>query len=444
MINKYMNRTKKVTTMIVAFATVLVLNACGHNNYDNAGTTSVQLEKNSDDKSVVGMTHTAKELAKLMYPGWNLANTMEGGDAKNNNTNNGGVAAETAWQSTKTTQALINYVKSQGFKSVRIPCAWIMGHVSNSTNGTIDAAWLARVKEIVDYCVNDGLYVVLNDHWDGGWLEDSGYSESTNTYSAVSEATIVSKIAVLKNLWTQIATEFKGYDEHVIFAGQNEPFQKYNLFATHHAALTPILERYNQAFVDAVRATGGNNATRTLVAQGPSTNIESTYNYFTMPTDAATSRLMCEVHYYEPWDFSGGESGSVLYWGSGNHYGNSYNATWGEESWISSQMSKMKTKFVDKGYPVIIGEYGANWRDVSSVSGASQDKHNASIQSYFYEVNKQCVNDGIVPFVWDINSTNRNGLKGVMTVLDRSSLSVYNKYAMDGIIKGVSAGTWPY
>lgn len=390
---------------------------------------------------VAGMSHSASELSALMYPGWNLGNTLEGGSSDNNYTNKGGIDAETAWQNTKTTQAIIDYVKQQGFKSVRIPCSWIMGHISDANNSTIDATWMARVKEIVDYCINAGLYVVLNDHWDGGWIEVNGFSSSSSSYSLVDEATITAKIAVLKKIWTQIATEFKGYDEHVLFAGMNEPFQEYNLFNSHHEALTPILKRYNQAFIDAVRATGGNNATRTLVVQGPSTSITSTVKYFSMPTDVVTGRMMCEVHYYEPWDFCGSEDGSILYWSSANH-GTSYNATWGEESWIKSQFESMKTNFVDKGYPVIIGEYGANWRDVSSISGADQDKHNASIKSYYYEVNRQAVNNGIVTFAWDINSTNKNGKKGTMTIINRSNLSVFNQFALDGIIQGTKADSW--
>lgn len=392
--------------------------------------------------NVAGMSHSAIELSRLMYPGWNLGNTLEGGNSANNNTNNGGVGAETAWQGTVTTQAVIDFVKAQGFKSVRIPCSWIMGHITDANSVTIDATWMARVKEIVDYCINDGLYVVLNDHWDGGWIEVSGYSASTSSYSAVDEATITSKIATLKKLWTQIATAFKGYDEHVLFAGMNEPFQQYDLFNSRHEALTPILKRYNEAFVEAVRATGGNNASRTLVVQGPSTSIESTYKYFTMPTDIVSGRLMCEVHYYEPWDFCGSGDGNVLYWGSANH-STRYNATWGEEDWVTTQMNRMKTKFVDKGYPVIIGEYATLWRDVSGISGAEQTRHNASVKYYYYEINRQAVSNGIVTFAWDTNSANQNGKNGTSTIINRAKLSVFNQYALDGIMEGTKAATFP-
>ena len=119
------------------------------------------------------MELSAREVSALMAPGWNLGNTMEAaktweGVALYNN--KGGVGSETAWQPTKTTQAVIDFVKSQGFRSVRIPCAWVLGHISDAQAYTIDKAWMARVKEVVDYCINADLYVVLNDHWDGGWL----------------------------------------------------------------------------------------------------------------------------------------------------------------------------------------------------------------------------------------------------------------------------------
>ena len=161
---------------------------------------------------------TATEVINDMAPGWNLGNTLEGvatwagTDFLNNK---GGLGAETSWQDTKTTQEIIDYVKSLGFKSVRIPCAWVYGHISNATTYEIDSQWMTRVKEVVDYCIRDGLYVVLNDHWDGGWLE--------NHIADTDAATIKKNKTILTALWTQIANVFKDYDEHLLFAGLNEP-----------------------------------------------------------------------------------------------------------------------------------------------------------------------------------------------------------------------------
>lgn len=364
---------------------------------------------------VSDMNLSAMEVAKLMYPGWNLGNTMEGGDFKNNFTNNGGVSAETSWQSTKTTQKIIDFVKAQGFKSIRIPVSWVMGHIVDADNMTIDEAWVNRVKEIVNYCVADGLYVIINDHWDGGWIEVDGFSASRDSYIAVDEATIVSKSDKLKKLWTNIANAFKDYDEHVVFAGLNEPFQEYNLFNTHHKELTPILERYNQAFVDAVRSTGGNNTSRVLVVQGPSTNISSTCSYLTMPTDSKPDRLMVEVHYYDPWNFTSGQVD-----------------TWNDAASVKTQFESMKTNFVDKKIPVIIGECGANWQKDNTT-------FNATLKSWYKAVFQYAGDCGLVPFAWDINSCSIPN----MSIINRSSISLWNTPAMGGISDGVSSAKWP-
>jgi endoglucanase len=363
------------------------------------------------------MDRTAKELAKAMYPGWNLGNTMEAGDVANNFTNAGGLGAETAWQSTQTTKALIDFVKAQGFKSVRIPTSWVMGHITDAENMTIDPAWLARVKEIVDYCISDGLYVFINDHWDGGWIEVEGFSKTSSSYEAVDETIIADKVNKLKKLWTNIATYFKDYNEYLMFAGLNEPFQEYSLFSTRHSELTPILERYNQAFVDAVRATGGNNAKRVLIVQGPSTNISSTVNYFNMPTDTENGKLMVEVHYYEPWDFCGS------------------NATkdWNADASVKTSFESLKTKFVNHDIPVVIGEYGANWQE-------NTESHNDAIRRYFKSVVENAGNCGIVPFAWDINVVSYPN----MSIINRTGLSVWNTPAMTGITEGVAAAQWPY
>lgn len=363
------------------------------------------------------MDRTAKELAKAMYPGWNLGNTMEAGDMANNFTNAGGLGAETAWQSTQTTKALIDFVKAQGFKSVRIPTSWVMGHITDAENMTIDPAWLARVKEIVDYCISDGLYVFINDHWDGGWIEVEGFSKTSSSYEAVDETIIADKVNKLKKLWTNIATYFKDYNEYLMFAGLNEPFQEYSLFSTRHSELTPILERYNQAFVDAVRATGGNNAKRVLIVQGPSTNISSTVNYFNMPTDTENGKLMVEVHYYEPWDFCGS------------------NATkdWNADASVKTSFESLKTKFVNHNIPVVIGEYGANWQE-------NTESHNDAIRRFFKSVVENAGNCGIVPFAWDINVVSYPN----MSIINRTGLSVWNTPAMTGITEGVAAAQWPY
>lgn len=376
-------------------------------------------------------------IASDMYPGWNLGNTMEV------------TAGETSWQKTLTTQAIIDFVKAQGFKSVRIPCAW---NSFIDSQGKIDWDRLDRVREIVDYCINDGLYVILNDHWDDGWIEELGFSKSSNRYWAMDDADVAEKSARLQTLWTAIATAFNNYDDHLIFAGLNEPFQNSTLFGdlsdSERATLTGYLNTYNQTFVNAVRGTGGNNLKRTLVVQGPATNIDYTVSStlgFTMPTDLNEGYLMVEVHYYDPWEFCGEEENGKYYWGDAQiAESSSYNATYSiSEASVKTQMAKMREKFVYNGYPVIIGEYGAQWRDVSSVTDASQERHNASVKAWHKSVTSEAINNGCVPFVWDINSPDQSGTKGVMTIIDRANLSVFCSPALEGITEGVAAATWP-
>lgn len=369
------------------------------------------------------MEQTAKDVAQRMMPGWNLGNTLEAGKSWEGVTtfsNKGGLGSETAWQPTKTTQAIIDYVKSLGFRSVRIPCAWVWGHIADAENYTIDATWMKRVKEVVDYCINADLYVLLNDHWDGGWLDDN--LTATGTQKEKNKA-------VLTAIWTQIATEFKDYDDHLVFAGQNEP-------PINKQTDVSALVEYQQTFIDAVRATGGNNVKRLLVVQGPSTDAEKTCNWLAgkMPVDPS-GKLAVEVHLYYPWNFWGMEKdeswGNMFYyWGKGNHVsGSKHNATYGEEADLQALLDNLKKKFIDKGYPVINGEYGVIWRTVTGAN-ESQEKHNASIKYYYRFMNQLCMERGIVPMVWDTNycsGTNN------MTIIDRKNLSVYNPYMMEGI-----------
>ena len=379
----------------------------------------------------------AIEIAPKMYPGWNLGNTLEGGGTDNVYTNNGGLGAEKAWQGTTTTQAIIDFVAAQGFKSVRIPASWVMGHIIDADELTIDPVWMNRVKEIVDYCINDGLYVLLNDHWDGGWIQGTFKQD-------ISEPTVAANCEKMKKLWTQIAEAFKDYDEHLLFAGLNEP-------EAEKEEQIKALMTYEQAFIDAVRATGGNNATRTLVVQGPNTSIELSSQYVDMSKfeDTASKALMIEVHYYSPPQFTGvweGPNGDEPYyfWGAANHVPSGtykkYNCTWGEEAYVREQFQMMKEAFVDKGYPVILGEYGANWREFSNNS--IQKKHDASLWLFHKTINEEAIKRGIIPYVWDINNPNRYGTGGIMCIIDRSKPAVFDTNSLDGIMSGAAAATW--
>jgi len=374
----------------------------------NSGSLTIFLFVLFLNTSLFSQLPTAQQIASQMKIGWNLGNTLEA------------ICGENTWGNPNTSQRLIDSVKAAGYDAVRLPCAWDC----HTTNGVIDPAWIARVKEVVDYCINDSMYVVLNIHWDGGWLENN---VTTSAQEAVN--------AKQQNYWTQIANYFKDYDEHLLFAGANEP-------NVENATGMSVLLSYHQTFINAVRATGGNNSSRTLIIQGPSTDIDKTNNLMnTMPTDSIANRLMVEVHYYTPWQFCGMTNDETwgkmfYYWGNGYHSTTDVtrNATWGEESQLEQYMGLMKTKFVDKGIPVILGEYGVVKRTLTGNS--DQDLHLAS-RLYFYKYFvESAVNKGIIPFNWDTGPYGNN----TMGIFDRNTGAVADQGLLDSIMRGAGKG----
>lgn len=372
---------------------------------------------------------TAMDIAADMVPGWNLGNTLEPGPC---NWLSNELDYETAWQGSKTTQQIIDFVKAQGFRSIRIPCSW---YVHMDQNYNISPAWMNRVQEVVDYCIKDGLYVILNDHYDNGWIEKS--------FAGQTAASVSKNCFILGMMWKQIATRFRDYDHHLLFAGMNEPDAAGDQ-SNDKAADIATLIKYEQAFVNAVRQTGGNNTTRVLVVQSPSTSIDLAYQYDVMPTDPTPNAMMLEVHFYSPYNFTmmtKDESWGyqAYYWGSGNHVtGSKHNVTWGEESYVQTQMRQMKTKYTSKGIPVMMGEFGTLWRTMPQ--GESQEKHDASVYTWYKTVCRYAVHNGVVPFVWDTNACQ----KPSMDIINRKTLTVFNQKALDGIIEGCSEVQWPY
>lgn len=354
----------------------------------------------------VGMESDALVLAAKMYAGWNIGNTLEA------------IGGETAWGNPKVTEDYIKKIKELGFNAIRIPCAWDQ-YIEDAETYKIKDSWLNRVNEAVGYCVANDMYAIVNIHWDGGWLENNCTPDKQEENNRKQHA-----------LWTQIANKLNHYDEHLLFAGTNEP-------NVDNAQKMVVLKSYLQTFIDAVRATGGNNAVRNLIVQGPNTDIDMTNNLFgDMPTDVIPNRLMLEVHYYNPWTFCGltqDESwGRMAYfWGAYSVTGSDRNATSGGETEMKSLFAKMKTKFVDKGIPVILGEYGAI--TMRTGLGEHQEAHNKSRNLYDETVTREAKNHGMVPFYWETGG-----------VVSRNMGEIKDNYAMDGILKGAKEGKYPF
>ena len=352
-----------------------------------------------------GMSSNAVDLAAKMKLGWNIGNTLEAS------------GSETAWGNPKVTKELIDLVKANGFNAIRIPCAW--NQYANPTTGLISAAWLSRVKEVVQYCVDNDMYVIVNIHWDGGWLEENCTEDKKEANNAKQKA-----------FWEQIATQLRDFDEHLLFASANEP-------NVADATQMAVLKSYHQTFIDAVRSTGGKNTYRNLIVQGPSTDIEKTNQLMTtLPTDATPNRMMAEVHFY-PYQFTlmtKDETWGKMfyYWGAGNHSptDTQRNPTWGEEAFIDTVFLSMKTQFVDKGIPVILGEFGAIKRDLTGDALTLHLKSRADFLKYVVKSSKQ---NGLIPFYWDAGNLGVN----TMSLFDRSNNTVYDSQALKGLQDGL-------
>lgn len=350
------------------------------------------------------MDSTAVQLASHIKLGFNIGNTLEATGGK----------SETYWGNPKITKEFVAFVKQAGFSAIRLPASW--DQYANPTTAEIDPTWLNRIKEVVQYCVDNNLYVIVNIHWDGGWLENNVTLAKQEQSNAKQQA-----------FWEQIATHLRDFDEHVLFASANEP-------NVETAEEMGVLLSYHQTFINTVRATGGKNAHRVLILQGPATDIDKTNKLWTtMPTDNISNKLMAEIHYYSPWNYTGmtkDESwgNQFFYWGKNFHSttDTAHNPTWGEEDYVDQRFKLMKTQFVDKGIPVIMGEFGTGVR--KNLTGTDLQLHLDSRAYYFNYLTKQAIANGMVPFVWDTGD-----------LLDRTNNKVLDQQAFDALIQGAAA-----
>lgn len=357
------------------------------------------------------------QIVEAMGPGWNLGNQLE------SVTDN--VPQETNWGNPVITEKLIQSVKAAGFKSIRIPVSYF-AKIDDDKDYTIDSKWLDRVQEVVDYCIKNDLYAVINIHGDGyntidgSWLLCNGKNQTE----------IKKKY---KKVWKQIAERFKNYDEHLLFESMNEEFD--GSYSEPNKEYYQNINDYNQIFVDTVRKTGDNNTKRWLIIPGWNTNIDYTAgDYgFKLPTDQyrdksidkEEQRIMISVHYYSPWDFCGGENGVITQWGN-EADDPSKTSTTCDETYMKNQLNLMKTTFADKGYPVFIGEYG-------SITKTSYDSENEYYRAYF--ARKLCQlsrKNGCIPMYWD------NGYNGVhgFGLFDRTTCEITQPVIIDAIMEG--------
>ena len=360
-----------------------------------------------------GMSSTAMQLTSNITMGYNIYNTMEAPDG------------ETGWGNPVITQQLIDLIKQSGMNAVRIPIQYDESHLINRATAQINPAWLDRVKQVVQYCANDNMYVMVDIHWDGGWLDCTATGAKQDTINARQKA-----------YWEQIATTLRDFDEHVMFASANEPN------AT-DVPTTKTLMRYHQTFINAVRSTGGKNSYRSLIIQSPSTSIDlaneylkpgNVYKVVQLPTDKVPNKMIIEFHYYTPPNFcilsvdaSWGKE--AYFWGADFHTTNPLfadrNSTFNEEHYADSIFKTAKANFISKGIPMIMGEYGTAYH-ADKLTGYSADSLlSVNSQMHFYSyITKQAKANGVSPFIWASDAFNRQ------------NNTVENQRTLDSLKKG--------
>ena len=367
---------------------------------DTTETASSAQESETTQETDDSENLTALELSKLMGNGINLGNTMEAYGRPELGINADTSKYETFWGQPVTTEEMIAGMKNSGFDSIRIPVAWT--NMMDYENGdyTIADAYLDRVDELITYAINNGMYVIINDHWDGSWW---------GMFGSATEETRETAFTMYTSMWTQLAERYHDYDESLIFESGNEELGNRlndtdickDSGSLSEDECYEMTNRINQTFVDTVRATGGNNADRFLLIAGYNTNIAKTCDdRFKMPKDTIPDKLLVSVHYYDPWNYCGTDSGTQ--WG-----------THGEYETQNADLKKM-TKFTEQGYGVIIGEYGVLAKD----DGTLKD----SITAYTENLLDNCDRYNFVPMLWD---TSTFFLRSELTFSDDDLLALY-------------------
>jgi len=352
-----------------------------------------------DTSTTSGMRDlTSLEIAAEMAPGVNLWNTL---DAYGSSWTSG-LNTEIAWGQSFTTKEMVTAIKARGFNTLRIPVTWFQ-HLGEAPDYTVDDEWMDRVEEVANYALDNGMYAIINIHHDDYHAPPTDPAEAYNhegswllpTYAAQTEGT-----AQLEKLWTQIATRFKDYDEHLLFETMNEPRE----VGTAHewtggtAENREVVNAFNLAAVDAIRATGGNNAERfVMIPQVGASEVG--LDDLVIPHD--DPNIIVSVHNYNPFNFTLNESGTDA---------------WGTDAEVTALQDNIKgyhDKFVAEGRAVIIGEWGAG------------DKDNYDTRVKYYETfANACATNDITSIAW-IYSFNRTTLEWEQPLLEDAILSAY-------------------
>ncbi|MDR0315566.1 MAG: glycoside hydrolase family 5 protein [Treponema sp.] len=330
----------------------------------------------------------AAALVRDMGIGVNIGNTFD-------SLNTGNIAGETGWGNPKVSRQYIRALKSRGYKSIRLPVSWV-DYMGSAPDYEIRASWMNRVAEVAKWIIEEDMYCILNLHHDGGG--DFDRQGNINSKYWIKQISIPEKEDETSRrfaaVWKQIALRFRDTGDKLILEAMNEMGFD-NLWnrwggTSGKSEAYRLLNKLNQTFVDAVRATGGNNTARFLLVSGYWTDIDQSCDpLFLMPDDTADDRLILSVHYYTPATFCILEQDEL--WGKNKiDWGNDETRV-EDEAELSRQFNKLKTNFLDAGIPVILGEYGATKRNKAG-DGRTR---------WMTAVTQICIDNGICPVLWD-------------------------------------------
>lgn len=353
--------------------------------FEGCTVTQVRIYDNRSDIPTEVSGFTASQIAANMGKAWNLGNALE--------STIDGVADETLWNNKfPVSKEMFDAVRAAGFQTVRIPVSYLDKITYDSENGKyiVDDTYMARVKQVVDSALASGLYVVIdmhNDGSDGVYVDENGVNRNSKWLDITKTGTEFNNIKTkFANVWSDIATTFADYDQHLLFEGFNELNNGYDTAPT--TAELNNINALNQAFVTAVRSTGGNNTDRVLVLNGYNADIDMTVmtGGFSKPNDTSEDRLMLSVHYYDPYDFTLNENGTSV---------------WNESEQIidiMNQFYKISLFASSKNMPVFLGEYGAIYKN--------NDTYRSS---YIRNINQMASVYGFVTAYWDNGFTDQYG-----------------------------------
>ena len=354
---------------------------------------------------------TSMQLSALMKAGVNVGNTFEAVIVRNDGSLSGD---ETCWGNPTPNKVLFEGIKAAGFDVVRIPVAY-SHQFEDAATYKIKSAWMDKVEAAVKAALDAGLYVIINIHWEGGWLN---HPVDANK-EALDER--------LEAMWKQIALRFRDYDDRLLFAGTNEVNNDDANGAQPTEENYRVQNGFNQVFVNTVRATGGRNHYRHLIVQAYNTDVAKAVAHFTMPLDIVQNRIFLECHYYDPYDFTimPNDENFKSQWGAA-FAGGDVSAT-GQEGDIEATLSSLNV-FINNNVPVIIGEYGPTLRD--QLTGEALENHLKSRNDYIEYVVKTCVKNKLVPLYWDAGYTEK--------LFDRTTGQPHNAASIAAIMKGLN------